>query len=57
MVLSYWLSPALSCIKLSTHPSIADDPKQYRKALAYNKAGLWRYRVGDYRINVNLKRR
>ena len=27
----------------------AEDPKQQGKALAYNKAGLWRYRVGDYR--------
>jgi mRNA interferase RelE/StbE len=29
---------------------IVDDPKQQGKALAYNKSGLWRYRVGDYRI-------
>lgn len=30
--------------------STAKDPKQQGKALVYNKAGLWRYRVGDYRI-------
>jgi len=30
--------------------STAKNPKQQGKALAYNKAGLWRYRVGDYRI-------
>lgn len=30
--------------------SITEDPKQQGKALAYNKSGLWRYRVGDYRV-------
>jgi mRNA interferase RelE/StbE len=33
----------------------AADPRQHGKALAYNKAGLWRYRVGDYRIICQLK--
>ena len=28
----------------------ADDPKQQGKALIHNKAGLWRYRVGDFRV-------
>ncbi len=27
-----------------------DDPRQQGKALIHNKAGLWRYRVGDFRI-------
>ena len=26
------------------------NPYQYGKALKGNKAGIWRYRVGDYRI-------
>ena len=26
------------------------DPRQYGKILTGDKAGLWRYRVGDYRI-------
>jgi mRNA interferase RelE/StbE len=32
-----------------------EDLKQQGKALAYNKAGLWRYRVGDYRIICQIK--
>ena len=28
----------------------AGDPKQQGKALTYNKAGIWRYRVSDYRV-------
>ena len=28
----------------------ADDPRQQGKALIHNKAGLWRYRLGDFRI-------
>lgn len=35
---------------LDKRVSTAQDPKQQGKALSYNKAGLWRYRVGDYRI-------
>lgn len=27
-----------------------DDPRQQGKALIHNKAGLWRYRVGDFRL-------
>jgi len=30
--------------------SVVDDPTQQAKALAYHKSGLWRYRVGDYRV-------
>ena len=33
----------------------AKDPKQEGKALSYQKAGLWRYRVGDYRIICQIK--
>jgi mRNA interferase RelE/StbE len=27
-----------------------DDPRNLGKAMAGDKAGLWRYRVGDYRL-------
>lgn len=27
-----------------------EDPQRFGKALSGDKAGLWRYRVGDYRI-------
>jgi mRNA interferase RelE/StbE len=30
--------------------STAEEPKQQGKAFAHNKSGLWRYRVGDYRV-------
>lgn len=30
--------------------STAENPKEQGKALTYNKSGLWRYRIGDYRI-------
>jgi mRNA interferase RelE/StbE len=28
----------------------ADDPRRFGKPLRMNLAGLWRYRVGDYRL-------
>ncbi len=28
----------------------ADDPRQYGQALTGDLSGLWRYRVGDYRV-------
>ena len=31
-----------------------DDPRQRGKGLTANHAGIWRYRVGDYRILVQL---
>lgn len=27
-----------------------DDQRQQGKALIHNKAGLWRYRIGDFRV-------
>jgi mRNA interferase RelE/StbE len=35
---------------LENRISTAEDPKLQGKALSYNKSGLWRYRVGDYRV-------
>lgn len=32
-----------------------DDPRSKGKVLAGNLAGLWRYRVGDYRILCNIE--
>ena len=32
-----------------------DDPTQRGKALTGNLAGLWRYRVGDYRIVCDIE--
>jgi mRNA interferase RelE/StbE len=31
-----------------------DDPRQRGKGLTANHAGVWRYRVGDYRILAHL---
>lgn len=31
-----------------------DDPRQRGKGLTSNHAGTWRYRVGDYRILVQI---
>ena len=32
-----------------------DDPRQRGKALTGNYAGLWRYRLGDYRLVCQLQ--
>jgi mRNA interferase RelE/StbE len=34
--------------------STSKDPKQHGKALGYNKSGLWRFRVGDFRLICHL---
>lgn len=34
--------------------SALDDPRSRGKALTGNLAGLWRYRVGDYRIVCDI---
>lgn len=31
-----------------------DDPRQHGKSLKGNLAGIWRYRVGDYRLFANI---
>ncbi|MEE9451522.1 MAG: type II toxin-antitoxin system RelE/ParE family toxin [Gammaproteobacteria bacterium] len=28
----------------------SNNPRQYGKSLSANKTGLWRYRIGDYRL-------
>jgi mRNA interferase RelE/StbE len=32
-----------------------DDPRNYGKALTGSLTGLWRYRVGDYRILAKIE--
>lgn len=32
-----------------------EDPRSMGKGLVENKSGLWRYRVGDYRIVVDIE--
>jgi len=32
-----------------------EDPRRFGKGLRANLAGLWRYRVGDYRILCQIK--
>lgn len=33
----------------------AQNPRQFGKPLTGNKQGLWRYRVGDYRVLCHLQ--
>lgn len=35
---------------MRTRVITADDPRDYGVALTGNLSGLWRYRVGDYRV-------
>jgi len=32
-----------------------EDPRRFGKALRYNKRGLWRYRLRDYRIICKIQ--
>lgn len=35
--------------------AVVDNPRSKGKALTANRAGQWRYRIGDYRAIVNIK--
>ena len=35
--------------------SLADNPRQWGRALQGEKRGLWRYRVGDYRLICDIQ--
>jgi mRNA interferase RelE/StbE len=35
--------------------TICDDPRQWGKALQGEKRGLWRYRVGNYRLICDIQ--
>jgi mRNA interferase RelE/StbE len=40
---------------LETRVAASDDPRTLGKALGYDLAGFWRYRVGDYRILCKIE--
>jgi mRNA interferase RelE/StbE len=40
---------------LDERVSAGGDPRRFGKALKADLAGLWRYRVGDYRILCQIK--
>jgi mRNA interferase RelE/StbE len=40
---------------LETRVAVSDNPRALGKALGYDLAGFWRYRVGDYRILCQIE--
>lgn len=40
---------------IKKHLENSDDPKASGKALTANLKGYWRYRIGDYRLLVEIK--
>jgi mRNA interferase RelE/StbE len=40
---------------LKTRIATNESPKRFGQALVGNKAGLWRYRVKDYRLICNIE--
>lgn len=40
---------------IKKHLENCDDPKASGKALTANLKGYWRYRIGDYRLLVEIK--
>ena len=40
---------------LREHVGRSEDPRQQGKALRGEKKGLWRYRVGDYRVICHIR--
>jgi len=40
---------------LSERITTSEDPRRFGKALSHDKTGLWRYRVGDYRIVCEIR--
>lgn len=41
-------------IYLNEKVAASPDPRRFGKSLTGDKSGLWRYRVGDYRIICNI---
>ena len=37
------------------HLENCEDPKAFRKGLTANMKGYWRYRIGDYRLLVEIR--
>lgn len=48
-------SPARRIVAYLDEVSALDDPRDRGKGLAGERAGLWRYRVGDYRVLCELR--
>ena len=42
-------------LALTEGSTLADNPRQWGKALTGTYTGLWRYRVGDYRLVCRLE--
>lgn len=40
---------------LLKHIDGCDDPRVYGKGLTANRAGEWRYRIGDYRVLCEIR--
>ena len=40
---------------LKTRIATEESPRRFGKALVGNKAGLWRYRIKDYRLICNIE--
>jgi mRNA interferase RelE/StbE len=40
---------------LESRVAIAENPRAFGKALGYDLAGFWRYRIGDYRIVCKIE--
>lgn len=40
---------------IDKHLSNSQNPKAYGKALSYEYKGLWRYRIGDYRLICHIQ--
>lgn len=40
---------------IEKHLEGADNPRIHGKGLSHDKKGIWRYRVGNYRILANIK--
>ena len=40
---------------IEKHLDGTDNPRTHGKGLSYEKKGIWRYRVGNYRILANIE--
>ena len=40
---------------IEKHLNNCENPRQFGKALIADKKGLWRYRIGDYRVLTYIK--
>ncbi|MBI2384324.1 MAG: type II toxin-antitoxin system RelE/ParE family toxin [Gammaproteobacteria bacterium] len=48
-----WQAEIVDCLEHRVAQS--DNPRQSGKALSGDKKGLWRYRVGDYRLICDIQ--